>query len=112
MTNGCRHIVYTKADDNYDNIAEFVETIFHTSNYELDIPSPTEKNKNVIELIIGKFGGKIITESAVLRPKTYSYLMELLKFEHDKNCSEPTQLKNKMNHLEKKRIEIMQSWIK
>ena len=71
-----------------------------------------KKNKNVIELIIGKFGGKILTESAVLRPKTYSYLMELLKFEHDKNCSEPTQLKNKMNHLEKKRIEIMQSWIK
>ena len=36
-------IVYIKADDIYEDIAEDVETRFHTSNYELDRPLPKEK---------------------------------------------------------------------
>ena len=36
-------IVYIKADDIYEDIAEDVETRFDTSNYELDGPLPKEK---------------------------------------------------------------------
>ena len=38
-------IVYIKTDDIYKDIAEDVENIFDTSNYELDRPFPKEKNK-------------------------------------------------------------------
>ena len=35
-----------------------------------------EKNKKYIGLMEDKIGGKIMTEFAALRPKTYSYLMD------------------------------------
>ena len=40
MLHGHRYsfIVYTKTDDIYKDIAEDAETIFDTSNYELDRP--------------------------------------------------------------------------
>ena len=38
-------IVYTKIDDTYKDIAEYVETRFDTSNYEIDKMLPKEKNK-------------------------------------------------------------------
>ena len=47
-----------------------------TSNYEVNRPLSTEKNKKVIEWMKDYLGGKIITESSVLKPKTYSYLMD------------------------------------
>ena len=49
---------------------------FDTSNYEVNRPLPTGKNKNVIGLMKDELGGKIMTEFAALRPKTYSYLMD------------------------------------
>ena len=57
-------IVYIKTDDIYKNIAEDVETIFDTSNYEsecdsIDGPLPKEKNGKVIGLIKYELGGKI-----------------------------------------------------
>ena len=47
-----------------------------TSNYEVNRPLSTEKNKKVIGWMKDYLGGKIITESSVLKPKTYSYLMD------------------------------------
>ena len=41
-------IVYMKTDDIDKYIAEYVETRFDTSSYELDRPITKTKNKNVI----------------------------------------------------------------
>ena len=65
-----------------------------------------------------ELGGKIMSESAILRPKTYSYLaddknenskakgtkkcvIKNFKFEDYKHCLEATQLENKINQPEK-----------
>ena len=69
-------IMHIKTEDYYKDIADDVEKRFDTSNYEVNIPLPTGKNKKVIVLMKDKLGGKIMTEFAALRPKTYSYLME------------------------------------
>ena len=49
---------------------------FDTSNYEVNRPLPTRKNKKVIGLMKVELSGKIMTEFVALRPKTYSYLMD------------------------------------
>ena len=67
----------------------------------------------------GEFGGKIMTEIAALRPKSYSHLTgdnywnkkvkgtktcvikQELKFDDYKNCLEGTELENKINQPEK-----------
>ena len=113
-------IIHVKTDDIYKEIAEDVETRFDTSNYELYRPLPKGKNKKVIGLMKDELGGEIMKEFAILRAKTYSYLRHnndenkkvkstkkcvikrKLKFEDYKNCLEATQIKNKINHLEKK----------
>ena len=71
-----------------------------------------------------ELGRKIMTKFVRLRAKTYSYLIEggsedkkakgtkkcvikrKLKFENYKNCVEATQLENKINYLEKNKIDI------
>ena len=58
-----------KADDIYKDIAEDVETRFDTSDYELNRPLPKWKNKNIIELMKDKLGGKIMTKFVGLRAK-------------------------------------------
>ena len=67
-------IMNIKAEDFYKDIANDVEKRFDTSNYEVDRPLPTGKNKKVIGLMKDELGGRIITEFVALRPKTYSYL--------------------------------------
>ena len=62
-------IVYIKTVDIYKDIEEDVETRFDTSNYELDRPLPTRKNKKVIGLMKDELGGKIITKFVGLRAK-------------------------------------------
>ena len=67
-------IINIKTNDFYKDISNDVENRFDTSNYEVNRPLPTGKNKKVIGLMKDELGGKIITEFVTLRPKTYSFL--------------------------------------
>ena len=69
-------IMDIKTNDFYKDIGNDVENRFDTSKYEVNRPLPMEKNKKVIGLMKDELGGKIITEFATLRPKTYSYLTD------------------------------------
>ena len=69
-------IINTKTEDFYEGIANDVEKRFDTSNYEVNRPLPKSRNKKVIGLMKDELGGKILTEFAALRPKTYFYLMD------------------------------------
>ena len=97
-------IMNIKTEDFYKDIANDVEKRFDTSNYEVNRPLPTGKNKKVIQFMKDELGGKIITEFVTLRPKTYSYLTDddeedkkakgtkkgvikrMIKFNDYKNC--------------------------
>ena len=68
-------VMNIKTEDFYKDIANDVEKRFDTSNYEVNRPLPTGKNKKVIGLMKDELGGKIITEFVTLRPKTYLYLI-------------------------------------
>ena len=69
-------IINFKTKNLYEDIADGVKKRFDTSNYEVSRPLPTGKNKKVIRLMKDELGGKIMTEFAALRPKTYSNLMD------------------------------------
>ena len=97
-------VMNIKTNDFYKDIANDMESRFDTSNYEVNRPLPTGKNKKVIGLMKDELGGKIITEFVTLRPKTYSYLTDegkedkkakgtkkcvikrMIKFHDYKNC--------------------------
>ena len=97
-------IMNIKTQDFYKDFSNDIEKRFDRSNYEVDRPLPTGKNKKVIGLMKDKLGGKIVTEFATLRPKTYSYLTDdykedkkakgtkkcvvkrMIKFNDYKNC--------------------------
>ena len=76
-------IIHIKAKYFYEDIANYVEKLFDASNYDVNRPLPTGKNKKVTDklggLMTDELGGKIMTELVALRSKTYSYLM------HDHN---------------------------
>ena len=65
-----------KTEDFYKDIANDVEKRFDTSNYEVDKPLLTGKNKKVIGLMKDELGGHIMTEFVVLRLKTYLYITD------------------------------------
>ena len=65
-------VMNIKTEDFYKDIATDVEKRFDTSNYEVNRPLPTGKNKKVIGLMKDELAGNIITEFVTLRPKTYS----------------------------------------
>ena len=69
-------VMNIKTIDFYKDISSDVDKRFDTSNYEVNRPLPTGKNKKVIGLMKDELGGKIITEFVTLRPKTYSYLTD------------------------------------
>ena len=77
-------VMNIKTENFYQDIASDVEKRFDTSNYEVDRPLPTGKNKKVISLMRDELGGQIITEFVTLIPKTYSYLTDDGK--EDKKC--------------------------
>ena len=58
-------IVNIKTADFYEDIANDVEKIFDTSNYDANRPLPNGKNKIVIGLMKDELGGKIIIEFVV-----------------------------------------------
>ena len=68
-------IMHIKTEHFYKDIADDVKKRFEASNYEVNKPLPTGKNKKVIGLMKDEIGGKIMREFVALRPKTYSYLM-------------------------------------
>ena len=69
-------IMNIKTNDFYKDISNDVENRFDTSNYEVNRPLPTGKNKKIIGLMKDELGRKIITEFVTLRPKTYSFLTD------------------------------------
>ena len=91
-------IMYIKTEDIYKDIADHVEKRFDTSNYEVNRPLPTGKNKKVIGLMKDKLGGKIMTEFVVLRPKTYSYLTY--------DCKEDKKAKGTKQRFIKRRLKV------
>ena len=83
-------IMNIKTKDFYKDIAQDVEEMFDTSNYDVDRPLPKGKNKKVIGLMKDELGGGIITEYVALRPKTYSYMtdefIEMKKAKSTRKC--------------------------
>ena len=65
-----------KTNDFYKDISNDVENRFDTSNYEVNRPLPTGKNKKAIGLMKDELGRKILMEFVTLRPKTYSFLTD------------------------------------
>ena len=110
-------IFHVKTENSYEDIANDVEKRFDTSDYKVNRPLPTGKNKKVIGLMKDELAGKIITKFVALRAKTYAYLTDdgdsekkakgtkkcvresRLKFEDYKNC-----LLNNKNILRSQRI--------
>ena len=86
-------IMHIETEVFYKDIADDVEKRFDTSNYEVNRPLPTGKNKKVIGLMKDELGGKIMREFAVLRPKTYSYLTDDCK--EDKKAKRTKKVFNK-----------------
>ena len=69
-------IINIETEDFYEDIGDDIEKRFDTSNYEVNRPLPTGKNKKLIGLMKNELGGKIMIEFAALEPKTYPYLMD------------------------------------
>ena len=115
-------IMNIETEDFYKDVANDVEKRFDTSNYKVNRPLPTGKNKKVIGLMKDELGGKIITEFITFRPKTYSYLTDdckegkkdketkkcvikrMIKFNDYKNCSlkDEVLLKSQQRFISKK----------
>ena len=115
-------VMNIKTTDFYKDISSDVDKRFDTSNYEIDRPLPTKKNKKLIGLMKDELGGKIITEFVTLRPKTYSYLTDdgkedkkakgtkkciikrMIKFDDYKNCllKDKVLLKSQQKFINKK----------
>ena len=87
-------IMNIKTNDFYENIANDIENRFDTSNYEVNRPLPTGKNKKVISLMKDELGGKIITAFVTLRPKTYSFLTDNDKEDKKANGTKKCVIKN------------------
>ena len=61
-------IMNIKTEDFHKNIADDVKKKFDTSNYEVNRPLTTGKNKNDKRLMKDELRGKIMAEFVALRP--------------------------------------------
>ena len=113
-------IVHVKRED----IAEEVETRLDTSNCELDRPLLKRNNKKVIGSIKDELDGTIMKEFVGFGRKTYSFSKDnndedkktkdtkkcvtkrKLKFQDYKNCLQAAQIEDKINYLEKYKINV------
>ena len=85
--------MHIKAEDFYKDIADDVEKNYDTSNYTVERPLPTGKNKNEIGLMKDELGGKIMKEFIGLKLKCYATLMD--DDEVDKKAKGTKKMKNK-----------------
>ena len=69
-------IINVKTEDFYNDLADDVEKIFNTSNYECNRLLTTRKNKKVIGLMKDELEGKVMTKFVAIRPKPYYYLTD------------------------------------
>ena len=90
-------IINIKTKEFYKDIADDLDKKFDISNYEVDRPLPTGKNKNVIGLMKDELGGKVITEFVALRPKTYSYLTDDCKEDKKAKGTKKCMIKRMIN---------------
>ena len=85
-------VIHIKTDDFYKDIANDVERLFVTSNYNKkdNRPLPIGKNKKIIGMFKDEIGGKIMTEFCAIRAKTYAYKLdedtEIKKAKGTKKC--------------------------
>ena len=85
-------VIHIKTDDFYKDIANDVERLFDTSNYNKkdNRPLPIGKNKKVIGMFKDEIGGKIMTEFCALRAKSYAFKLdddtEMKKAKGTKKC--------------------------
>ena len=85
-------VIHIKTDDLYKDIANDVERLFDTSNYNKkdNRPLPIGKNKKVISMFKDEIGDKITTEFSALRAKTYAFKLdddtEMKKAKGTKKC--------------------------
>ena len=89
-------IMHIKTEDFSKDIADDVEKRFDTSNYEVNRPLPTGKNKKGIGFMKDKLEGKIMI--VALRPKTYSYLTD--------DCKEDKKAKGTKKCVIKRRLKL------
>ena len=89
-------IMHIKTEDFYKDIANDVEKRFDTSNYEVNRPLPTGKNKKVIGLRKDELGGMIMTEFVASRPKTCSYLIDDCKRDKKAKATKKCVLKRRL----------------
>ena len=113
-------VMNIKTNDFYKDISSDVDKRFDTSNYEVNRPLPTGKNKKVIGLMKDELGGKIIAEFVTLTPKTYSYLTDdgkedkkakgtkkcvikrMIKFNDYNNCLSKDKVQQRQRFISKK----------
>ena len=91
-------IMHIKTED----IANDVEKIFDTSNYEINRPLTTGENKKVIGLMKDELGGNIMTEFVALKPKIYSYLTDDCKEDKKAKARKKCVIKRKLKFSEYK----------
>ena len=89
-------IMNIKTNDFYKDISNDFGNSFDTSNYEVNRPLPTGKNKKIIGLMKDERGGKIITEFVTLRSKTYSFLIDYGKENKKAKGTRKCVIKNKI----------------